>query len=234
MLRYSQDFINELTTASQIKAAIYSYFYTIFQAPVNDTFLELTCKFIPSFKELGAIIDTDNMKTALVNLEKYNNDEQEAKDKTHFLNKLNQQYTSLFLLGLDGVPTSASVYLSPDRLLKGDPWVNVCQVYSLRDFKIPEGFNEPDDHIAIETLYMEKLNALTIKLINNNSFDDIPIVLSEQKEFLADHLLTWVKDFSEMTKLKSADKPLYCGAALLLAEFAEYDLELIKEFIEEA
>lgn len=233
MANYSKEFIDELTTASQIKAAIYGYFYKIFKAPVDENFFGLTEKFIPSFKELAKAIDTNNMEKAIENLEKYANEEQSAKDKTALLHSLNIQYTGLYLLGMGSVPTSASVFLSPDKLLKGAPWEKVCRIYSSRGFKIPTDFKEPEDHIAMETLYMEKLNDLVLKLINDNLLPEIKNVLTEQIEFLKENILTWINDFAGMTAAKSADKPLYRGAAMLLAEFIAYDLDLTREFIDE-
>lgn len=233
MADYSKEFIDELTTASQIKTAIYGYFYKIFRAPVDENFFGLTEKFIPSFKELAKIIDTPNMKKAIENLEKYENEEKNTKDKEALIHTLNIQYTGLYLLGMGSVPTSASVFLSPEKLLKSGPWEKVCRIYSSRGFKMPDDFKEPEDHIAMETLYMEKLNDLVLRLIKDNSFPEIKTALSEQSEFLREHVLTWVNDFAGMTAAKSAEKPLYNGAALLLAEFVAYDLDLTQEFIDE-
>lgn len=232
MVKYSKEFIEELRTASEIRGAIYSYLYKIFKAPVEKSFLGLTEKFIPSFKELANIINNDNTNKAIEILEKYNSEEKNGQDTEKFLNDLNIQYTGLFLLGNNSVPTSASVFLSPDALLKREPWENVCKIYAKRGFKIPDDFKEPEDHIAMETLYMEKLNGLVITLIQDDMVDKIEAVLKEQKTFIDEQMRPWVKTFASLVAKKSENKPLYFSAAILLDEFLQYDSELTQELIE--
>lgn len=232
MVQYSKEFVDELKTASEIRGAIYSYLYKIFKAPVEKSFIGLTEKFIPSFKELAKIIDNKNTDKAVETLEKYASAEKKAEDMEQFLNDLNIQYTGLFLLGNNSVPTSASVFLSPDRLLKREAWENVCKIYTKRGFKVPDDFKEPEDHIAMETLYMEKLNGLVITLLKDGMVDKVETVLKEQKTFIDEQMKIWVKNFADMVINKSENKPLYLGAAILLYEFLEYDSQLTQELID--
>lgn len=233
-MKYTEGFISELVSASRIRGAIYVYFYNVFKAPANESFLGLTGAILPYFKEFSLITGNENVKKAVSGLEAYAEEEKNLKNKKDFLNSLNINFTGLFLLGINGVPVNASVYLSPDGLLKGRAWEKVCLVYEKRGFVIPEDFKEPEDHIAIESLYMGKLNDLLLKLINENLTDKIKTILTEQKTFIDCHMLPWVKNFAAQTREKGTGKPLYGSCATLLAEFLEYDSALTEELIADA
>ena len=226
-MSYDQVLIDEIKTISQIRAAFYSYFSKVFREPVAEDFIGLTEKYSPHFEEFAGFSDSDLLKSSVDTLKLYVALEQSSPIDEH-LNNLNRQFTSIFLLGRSSVPTSASVYISVEKLLKREPWEKVCDVYRLRGFKLPENFNEPEDHISMETLYLKKMSDLVVSLIEKNTLDNIEEILKEHKEFIDDNVLTWVEDFTALTVKQSnaAGSHLYGPVAILMAEFLKYDSEL--------
>ena len=229
---YTQELTDEIKTVSQIRAAFYGYFSKIFREPVKEDFIGLTEQFLPHFERLAEFTDTDRTQKAIDGIKKYITAEKSLTNKDEYLDDLNRQFTSTYLLGRTSVPTSASVYLSPDKLLKGDAWEKVCKVYRARGFKMPESFNEPEDHIAMELLYLKKLSDLMIDLIDRSETDKTEEILKEQKTFIEEHMLTWIPYFAELTDKQSRASSLYGPAAIVMTEFLRYDSGLTDELLD--
>ena len=79
------------------------------------------------------ISPSDEYNNACKIFEKYINDEKSAVTIYDFLQRLNVEFTSLFLNGMGNVPASASSYLSSDGLLKGEEWEKVTSIYKMRE-----------------------------------------------------------------------------------------------------
>ncbi len=231
---YAQELTDEIKTVSQIRSAFYGYFSKIFREPVKEDFIGLTEQFLPHFEKLAEFAGEELTRQAINDMKKYLEAEKSLTDKNGYLDELNRQFTSAYLLGRNSVPTSASVYLSPDKLLKREPWEKVCRVYRARGFKMPENFNEPEDHISMELLYLKKLSDLMIDVIDKGMTEKIEEILKEQKTFIEEHLLTWVPDFAELTQKqsKSCGSLLYGPAAAVMTEFLRYDSGLTDELLE--
>ncbi len=231
-MNIDKEFLSDLEGASKLKHATYNYLYRVFAGVPEEDFLGVTKPFTMLIDELAQFLESENLKKAVATFTEYEKLETAATDKEKFLENLNVEYTGLFLLGGTSTPTSASVYLSPERLIKREPWERMVEIYRRREFKMPENFKEPEDHIAMQLLYLQKLNEVIITVINEEKYEYIEDILKEQQEFVNKELLSWVPQFAKAITSRASEKDsLYYASAITLEEFLKYDSEMIAEFL---
>ncbi len=86
-----------------------------------------------------------------------------------------------------------------------------------------EGFNEPADHVALELDFLGNLIVRSNEIDNSDEFE---LALSEQKQFIEQHLLTWIPQFC--AKCRQFDEfGFYAAVAELLLAFLKLDCEYI-------
>ncbi len=127
--------------------------------------------------------------------------------QSELLVALKRDYTRLFI-GLEKTlaPPYASVYLSKDHLLYGSPVLDVRQFYKKFGLSVNPMNRVPDDHIGFE------LYCLSFLLEN--------AVKAALREFLSNHLNTWIPSFLSLVEEK-AETAYYRGVALLTQGFVE-------------
>jgi TorA maturation chaperone TorD len=200
--------------------------------PPTKDLLNLIKNFIPHFQAIAAETEIDELKfgtKSLADFAKTITDDQE------YLNKLNREYTMLFLLGHTSIPTSESAYLSPEKLLKQKPWEEVMALYGKYQLGIPISFKEPEDHICIEFLFMSDLAGKCA-----NAFDSADDELAEelmlaQKNFLHNHINRWGPEFCKriIGMTRHTNISLYYSVALLISGLLKYDIEFIEAVMSE-
>ena len=204
------------------RGAFYEYFSLAYRKPADKDFLELCKQFAPFFTAVASEVDIPILAEGANGLKKFaaniTNDEE-------FLNSLNRSYTSLFLLGHTSVPTSESVYLSPEKLLKQDPWEAVMKLYAKSSFGIPVSFKEPEDHVSIEMLYMSFLAGKCADALDAGNDEEAEKLMEEQKFFLFNHIMKWVPTFCDgvLKIAKNREIHLMEEITALLKGFLEYD-----------
>lgn len=106
---------------------------------------------------------------------------------------LKQDYTRLFI-GLDAVmpvPPWESVYLSRDHMVFQEETRQVREWY-FRFNLAPEKLNkEPDDHIALELIFLSRLAQLSLMALEQNDQQLSQSYTQAQADFLTEHLLRW-------------------------------------------
>ena len=127
--------------------------------------------------------------------------------RSEWLVALKRDYTRLFI-GLEKIlaPPYASVYLSEDHLLYGNPVLDVRRFYKKFGLSVNPMNRVPDDHIGFE------LYCLSF-LCRNETQEAL-------REFLSDHLNTWLPSFLPLVKKKS-ETDYYRGIALLTLGLVE-------------
>ena len=114
-------------------------------------------------------------------------------------------YTGLFLGGKeDLICPSESSYL--EKKVYGEATLKVMEFYGKQGFVKDDSFHEPDDHIAVECVFMSVLGWNLIEMAQKEGMDapQCQKHLELQLDFLKGHLLNWipawakqVQDFSE-------------------------------------
>lgn len=106
---------------------------------------------------------------------------------------LKQDYTRLFI-GVDvpmPVPPWESVYLNLEHMVFQEETRQVREWY-LRFNLAPEKLNkEPDDHIALELLFLARLAQLSLLALEENDQQAFQRYTQAQQDFLTEHLLRW-------------------------------------------
>lgn len=234
-MSFNEELQAELINASILCSAFFNYFYRIFNGVQTDEFLGISIKYLSYFKDLKEYIEDEEYNNACDLFEKYVENEKNLTNKEDFLQRLNIEFTSLFLSGMGNVPASASSYLSSDGLLKGEEWQKVTAIYKTRDFQMPENIKSPEDYISVEMLYMQKLSDLIGKLADEKDVNLILSAINDQIEFAEKHILAWIDLFANAVyeKAMTLNSTLYSSVAIIMKHYIKYDIELIKEFLDE-
>ena len=234
-MSFNEEIQAELINASILRSAFFNYFYRIFNGVQTDEFLGVSIKYISYFNDLKEYIEDEEYNNACDLFEKYVESEKNLTNKEEFLQRLNIEFTSLFLSGMGNVPASASSYLSSDGLLKGEEWQKVTAIYKTRDFQMPENIKSPEDYISVEMLYMQKLSDLIGKLADEKDYNLILSAINDQIDFTEKHILVWIDLFANAVyeKAMALNSTLYSSVAIIMKHYIKYDIELIKEFLDE-
>jgi len=106
---------------------------------------------------------------------------------------LKQDYTRLFI-GLDPimpVPPWESVYLSRDHMVFQDETRQVREWYFRFNLAPEKLHKEPDDHIALELIFLSRLAQLSLMALEQNDQQAFQVYCQAQADFLTEHLLRW-------------------------------------------
>lgn len=152
------------------------------------------------------------------------------------LRELAVDYVSTFIgHGVNGFSAAypyESVYTSERRLLMQQARAEVLQ--TLRENELKRGaWNEPEDHIALELEFMQRMALRTADALKANAEDEAVAYLRTSCEFLNDHLLNWapmlVADMQAHAKTC-----FYQGLGILTLGVLEEDGALLQELLDSA
>ncbi len=123
-----------------------------------------------------------------------------------------------------------SVYTSERRLMMQEARAEVLQVFRDNHMK-RQGWNDCEDHIAIELEFMQRMCLRTADDLQNGEEDAAVTKLVTQRDFARDHLLNWMPMLTyDMDKFAQTD--FYKGLAKLSMGYVEEDMALLTELLE--
>lgn len=155
---------------------------------------------------------------------------QESADEE--VERLAAEYASLFLgVGSKTVSPCESVYRSNSGMLYQSALFEVQQIYSEVGMAKSDQYGEPDDHIAVELMYMARLCEMTQEA-DKTEAGQAHRYLSLQQKFLQDHLLPWVLHFSQ-DLIDAAPPGFYKAVAYLLKGYTQIDSSMIELMVQE-
>lgn len=127
---------------------------------------------------------------------------------------LNLDYARLFI-GLESThpsPPWGSVYLDRERLVFQQSTQRVRAWYQRFNLE-PEQINkEPDDHIALELIFMARLAKMALETTDKQKYIEY---LTAQRDFLHENLLRWGPSWAKLVK-QHAQTDFYRGMAYLV------------------
>lgn len=149
----------------------------------------------------------------------------------HAVQDLNDDNLRLFVgIGRVPAPVWESVHLSAEHLVFQEQTMEVRRWY--RRFRLePENLNkEPDDHIALEMVFIAHLASLGVHAVQAGNRDECARLLQAQHEFASEHLMKWAFKWCQQV-IENARSDFYLGIAWLtrgaLSELAELlDLQI--------
>ncbi len=221
MSSISKTLKDNMHSAGIIKTNFYNYFYKVFYSYPEASFIGTTSRLIPYFEELKKHIMNNNYSTSINVLKNYNAYEQSIKEEQieDLLELLQDIYHELFLDNIYSIPCTASGYISSSDM----------QIREKEKVKN----TYPLDHISIEMLYMQQINALFVKFLEEENKDKLLNILQEQYNFLQAHILTWINEFTVYLKeqITQPESNLYYAVSGIMNEFVKYDKKLTEEFL---
>lgn len=234
-MSFNQELQEDLINSSILRSAFFNYFYRVFNNIADENFIGVSEKYLTYFNDLKDYVESNEYNNACQMFEEYINNEKNAVNIQDFLQRLNIEFTSLFLSGMGNIPASASSYLSSDGLLKGEEWEKVVKVYKMRDFQMPDSIKAPEDYISVEMLYMQKLSDLIGRLAEDGDINLLKATIDDQINFSSNHILVWIDMFADAVYSKSItlNSKLYASVAVIMKHYIKSDIELLKEFAEE-
>lgn len=141
---------------------------------------------------------------------------------------LEEEYNRLFL-NPNGVLVAPweSVYRSKESIILDEHTLEVRRFYSRYNLSKVEK-THPDDHLGYELEFMSYLIGRSIEEIETAKFKDY---LKGQDEFLNQHLLKWVEDFTYRLIVET-ESNFYKGIGLFLSEYLKLDGEILRDILE--
>jgi TorA maturation chaperone TorD len=137
--------------------------------------------------------------------------------------------------GMDGFSAAypyESVYTSEKRLLMQDARDEVLAIYRSAGLEKGASWKDGEDHIALELEFEQVLCCRLAKALEEGDSKRAGELLCTQRNFLVDHLVSWVPGMTAEMK-RFAHTGLYRGLASLTEGFLEADLVFLNEVIAE-
>jgi TorA maturation chaperone TorD len=124
-----------------------------------------------------------------------------------------------------------SVYTSEKHLLMQDARDEVLALYRSAGLEKESSWKEGEDHLAVELEYMTVLAGRTTARLCKGEQDQAVALLESQRNFLDDHLLSWVPMMADaMDTFAKTD--FYRGLGRITVGFLETDKELLDDLLD--
>ena len=123
-----------------------------------------------------------------------------------------------------------SVYTSEKRLMMQEARDDVLAAYRAAGFVIDPNWKEPEDHIAVELLFMKTMCESTQKALDEGDEDAALELISNQRDFFQQHLAAWAPMMTTDMK-RLAKTEFYQGLAYLTEGFLQVDRGFLESVI---
>ena len=212
------------------REVFYNFLSRSYQAEVDDEYLEMLVSLMPYIENITSQAEVETLKTGGKLLTEFvnrlNGLNTEAKEE--LLLDLARDFAYLFLTGVKSVPTCGSVYLSPEHLVKQEPYARVLRMYRAIGFQVPRDFKEPEDHIAMQLKFMAVLSQLIGGAIDAKDAENARRLLGFQQRFLKEHLNKWVPLFCHLLIRAAEGRDFYQAIGYLTEGFLSMDYEFMR------
>lgn len=147
-----------------------------------------------------------------------------------YAEEISQDYTRLFIGPHIPAPIWESVWRDEENLLFGKDTLIVRDFYQKIGLAFEKNATEPDDHMALELEFMWVLNAGLLGAMQNSDYAMIQESCHLQQQFLAEHVLQWIPQTSEILE-QAAQTTFYRLFARMLISFLPMDYQFLQEFL---
>lgn len=142
------------------------------------------------------------------------------------IGKVQEEYQRLFVgPGPLVAPPWESYYRSKEHLLFEEWTFQAREQYHRFGLQNIMENNEPDDHLLLELEFMIFLTNACLLEPNMNRIIDL---IASQIHFIEDHLAVWIPYFCKKI-IENTTSQLYLGAAMMLEDFLNFDLQTLYE-----
>jgi TorA maturation chaperone TorD len=220
----TDDLRQELSDLCANRANLYGFLSRLYCREVDEAMLrDLRTTAFP----IGT--GNDNIDTGHRKIAVYLSKNQESAP-----NELAVDYVNTFI-GNGNLTYSAaypfeSVYTSERRLMMQEARDEVLAAYRQANMRIEKSWKDPEDHIALELLYMQKQCERTKDALDNKRDEEALELFAEQREFFLNHLAAWAPMMtSDMKRIARTD--FYQGLAYLTEGFLQVDRDFLTSVI---
>jgi TorA maturation chaperone TorD len=178
------------------------------------------------------------LESGLIHLQSWSRENRAGLSVEQFTN-LQVDYTRLFVgIGKTLAPCWESVYFNEGRTIFQEQTLQVRQWYRRFGVEPEKLYSEPDDHIGLELSFLAYLAKLGLQALEENDETRLEQTLQAQRQFIAEHPMKWVSDWSGLVN-QHAKTDFYRGLALLthgalLVIAQQLQTELPKEYQRES
>lgn len=216
----------ELAALCEARATTYGWLARIYQSEIDEGMFEELCSM-----EYPVETGSDPMDIGYYIIAKWL-----SNAWVDPITRLSVDYTKTFLgSGIDTYSAAypyESVYTSEKRLLMQDARDEVLAIYRANSLDKSASWNVGEDHIAVELEFMRILGSRTTKALRKGDTDRAASLLRTQRNFLQDHMATWVPVFTEDVR-RFAKTMFYEGVSYVTEGFLEEDLVLLDGLVGE-
>lgn len=123
-----------------------------------------------------------------------------------------------------------SVYTSEKRLLMQEARDEVAAILKSEGLGVGSDWRDPEDHIAVEFQYMQVMSERSAAALRARREADAWSLLTKQRNFMEDHLLSWVPMMVEDMREK-ARTDFYQGLSYLVEGLLRTDAETLASIL---
>lgn len=223
--RYSTDIsqdnaMEEIKTFNEQRAEIYWWLSGVFAKTLTKHDLD-TYHTVPVRSFLTGMGANTGLKHAI---EQLINALNRIRNRSDALSALASNYMQLFNASdKPAAPPYASAYIDTTDSPENAPAQLMSEIMQQRGITSPDSNNGPADHIALE------LDILANMIIRSNELEKpghIQQALLEQKQFIQQHLLTWLPSFRDNC-IRHDTSGFYAALAMLLVDFCQLDCDYL-------
>jgi TorA maturation chaperone TorD len=228
------EMLTEAQNVNILRAAIYGFLSRGFIREIDESYLEKMATMEPTIGMLSNSQGDQELKEGSKRLFEFMKKIEALRpdERRPLLVDLAAEYASLFLgVGPKRVHLVESVYLGRDHLLYEKPYHEVVEAYRSLGFEKEKAFTEPEDHVAVEFEFMARLCRWASQTLQKSDVANAIAYLNLQKEFLKDHITSWVPDLCRKLD-EAANSDFYKGLAHLTQGFIRIDDEMPDQLTE--
>lgn len=149
--------------------------------------------------------------------------------KEQALKELRVDYTGLFIEITDKeISPWESVYFTEERAIFQKSTLKVREWYRRFGLQVTKLYKEPDDHVGLEFAFLSHLAGQAVEALEDGDRDRTQKIIQAQKDFLGEHVLTWVPTWSEQLR-EYAKTDFYRGISHLVQGSLEETRELLED-----
>ncbi len=214
---------------AEARAKLYQLLAAVYLKSPDEDFLKLLAVWVSSSvrNEDASQLLSERMKHSLAMLDSYFKEKQQD-SWNELVEALSVEFTRLFRgvkAEYSPLPPYESIYRSKEGRVFDELSMEVKREY--RQFGLDlasELHGEPPDHISFELEFMSFLCNREVEAWDKDSEDEALGFARAQKDFLAEHLLTWLPGFSD--KIREYDRlGLFRGLADLTESWVIFDYQ---------
>ena len=146
------------------------------------------------------------------------------------IQRLETEYTRLFVGPGKHVVLNESVHLESEGLFWGDSTVSVKDFIESMGLNLNVEWGGLPDHISIELELMQHLTNHEAELWIENDLDSVRRCIGTEREFMQKHLLQWVPRLCDMI-LDQNPLSFYCEVSQFTKNLVTFDSKFINDLV---